>query len=117
MSDEELFPREALVPIAQALATCALNRDVELDTLEPHEQDLHLKHAERLLLLSVPALSKRVAFNIALTARCRAIADDAILTITQQPINASLETRRAVILRALRITNGTADRVPMGAHA
>jgi hypothetical protein len=97
-------PRDALRPIAQALVTAACKHDdADFEKLPKIVQTQYLQNAERLLELVMPALMPRVQFNVQLVARIKAIPTEAILTITNPPVNATTESRRAMLVRALRI--------------
>lgn len=107
MSDVEVtagLPRDVLLPIAQALVSAACRQDdADFEQLPHVVQTQYLQNAERLLELVMPALMPRVQFNIQLVARIKAVPTEIILAITNPPVNATTESRRAMLVRALRI--------------
>jgi hypothetical protein len=107
---EQVLPVEAVAPIAQALLSAASRDDTAIDQLPAATRQEYLALAERLLATAMADLVPRVKFNLRLVAQIRAVPDEVIMQLTQPPITLSIEGRRAMFVRALRMAG--ADEAP-----
>lgn len=109
---EPSISADVLMPIAAALyAQTELARvkgPLKLQTSEI--QSAYLERAAALLHTIMPQLTHKMQFNVQLVAQVKGMPDEAVLLLTQMDLKASVQARRDVIVRALRIPRESASK-------